>query len=38
MVIPIVMAYVGESAEEGKEGRAMGRVNMVFFGYVSILL
>ena len=31
MVIPIVMAYVGESAEEGKEGRAMGRVNMVFF-------
>jgi len=28
MVIPVAMAYVGEIAEEGKEGRYMGMFNM----------
>jgi len=31
MVIPIVMAYVGEFAEEGKEGASMGPVAMMFY-------
>jgi len=31
MVIPIVMAYAGEFAEEGKEGASMGLVTMVFY-------
>ncbi len=31
MVIPIAMAYVGETAEEGHEGRAMGTFNIAMF-------
>ena len=31
MVIPVVMAYAGEFAEEGKEGASMGLVTMVFY-------
>ena len=31
IVLPIVMAYAGEFAEEGKEGAAMGPVTMVFY-------
>ncbi len=31
MVIPIVMAYAGEFAEEGKEGASMGLVTMMFY-------
>ena len=31
MVIPITMAYVGETASEGKEGRRMGLFNIAFF-------
>jgi len=31
MVLPIVMAYAGEFAEEGKEGASMGPVAMVFY-------
>jgi DHA1 family multidrug resistance protein-like MFS transporter len=31
MVIPIVMAYVGEFAEEGKEGASMGPITMMFY-------
>ena len=31
MVIPITMAYVGETAKEGKEGRRMGMFNIAFF-------
>lgn len=31
MVIPIVMAYVGEFAEEGKEGASMGPMAMMFY-------
>jgi DHA1 family multidrug resistance protein-like MFS transporter len=31
MVIPIVMAYVGELAEEGKEGASMGPMAMMFY-------
>lgn len=31
IVLPIVMAYAGEFAEEGKEGAAMGQVTMVFY-------
>ncbi len=30
MVIPVAMAYVGEIAEEGREGRYMGMFNMSF--------
>ncbi|MGB3457695.1 MAG: MFS transporter, partial [Halobacteriota archaeon] len=31
MVIPVAMAYAGEVAQEGKEGRAMGTFNMAFY-------
>ncbi|NAS89561.1 hypothetical protein C4E24_07505 [ANME-1 cluster archaeon AG-394-G21] len=31
MIIPIAMAYAGEVAQEGKEGRAMGIFMMVYF-------
>ncbi len=31
MVIPITMAYVGETASEGKEGRRMGVFNIAFY-------
>nr|QNO54320.1 multidrug resistance protein MdtG [Methanosarcinales archaeon ANME-1 ERB7] len=31
MVIPVVMAYGGEIAQEGKEGRAMGTFMMMYF-------
>ena len=31
MVIPVVMAYAGEVAQEGKEGRAMGTFMMIYF-------
>ncbi len=31
MVIPIVMAYVGETSKEGREGRRMGLFNIAFF-------
>ncbi len=31
IVLPIVMAYAGEFAEEGKEGASMGPVTMVFY-------
>ena len=31
IVLPIVMAYAGEFAEEGKEGAAMGPVTLVFY-------
>jgi DHA1 family multidrug resistance protein-like MFS transporter len=31
MVIPITMAYVGETAREGAEGRRMGLFNIAFF-------
>ena len=27
MIIPVAMAYAGETAKEGKEGRAMGIIN-----------
>ena len=30
MVIPVAMAYIGEIAEEGREGRYMGMFNMSF--------
>ena len=28
MVVPVAMAYIGEAAEKGKEGRAMGAFNL----------
>jgi len=31
MIIPIVMAYVGDLTEEGKEGRTTGALNTMFF-------
>ncbi|NQT32608.1 MAG: MFS transporter, partial [Candidatus Omnitrophica bacterium] len=31
MIMPIVMAYVGDLAEEGKEGEFTGAVNMMFY-------
>ena len=31
MITPIAMAYAGEVAQEGKEGRAMGTFNMAFY-------
>ncbi len=31
MVIPIAMAYVGETTKEGREGRRMGAFNISFF-------
>ncbi len=31
MVIPIAMAYVGETTQEGREGRRMGLFNISFF-------
>ena len=31
MIMPIVMAYVGEIAEEGKEGLRMGTLNTMFY-------
>ncbi len=31
MVIPIAMAYIGETTEQGKEGRRMGTFNIAFF-------
>ena len=31
MVIPVAMAYAGEVAQDGKEGRTMGIFNMIFY-------
>jgi MFS family permease len=31
MIIPVAMAYAGEVAQEGKEGKTMGIFNMVFY-------
>ena len=31
MIIPVAMAYAGETAKEGKEGSAMGIINMMFY-------
>ncbi|MBD3425910.1 MAG: MFS transporter [Candidatus Omnitrophica bacterium] len=31
LIMPIVMAYVGEIAEKGREGLRMGTLNMVFY-------
>ena len=31
MVIPVALAYAGEIAQEGKEGKTMGIFNMVFY-------
>ena len=31
MIVPVAMAYVGETAEEGREGRAMGTFNIALF-------
>jgi MFS family permease len=31
MIMPVAMAYAGEVAQEGKEGRAMGIINMAFY-------
>ncbi len=31
MVIPIAMAYIGETSQEGKEGSRMGNFNIAFF-------
>ena len=36
MIIPIAMAYAGEVAQEGKEGRAMGIINMMFYLGVAV--
>jgi len=31
MVVPVAMAYIGETAEKGREGSAMGTFNMALF-------
>ncbi len=31
MVVPVVLAYAGDIVEEGKEGRTMGLMNMMFY-------
>jgi len=36
MVIPVAMAYAGEVAQEGKEGRAMGTFIMMYFLGVGV--
>jgi len=36
MVIPVAMAYAGEVAQEGKEGRAMGTFMMMYFLGVGV--
>jgi len=36
MIIPVAMAYAGETAKEGKEGRAMGIINMMFYLGVAV--
>ncbi|NAS89733.1 hypothetical protein C4E24_08395 [ANME-1 cluster archaeon AG-394-G21] len=36
MIIPIAMAYAGETAKEGKEGRTMGIINMMFYLGVAV--
>ena len=36
MIMPIVVAYIGELAEEGKEGATTGALNMMFyFGFAA---
>jgi len=36
MIIPVAMAYAGEVAQEGKEGRAMGTFMMMYFLGVGV--
>jgi len=36
MIIPIAMAYAGEVAQEGKEGRAMGIISMIFYLGIAV--
>jgi MFS family permease len=36
MIIPIAMAYAGEVAQEGKEGRAMGIITMIFYLGIAV--
>ncbi len=36
MIIPVAMAYAGETAKEGKEGSAMGIINMMFYLGVAV--
>jgi len=36
MIIPVAMAYAGETAKEGKEGRAMGTFMMMYFLGVGV--
>jgi hypothetical protein len=31
MIIPVAMAYVGESVTEGKEGSTMGMLTRIFY-------
>ncbi len=36
MIIPVAMAYAGEVAQEGKEGRAMGIITMIFYLGIAV--
>jgi len=31
LIVPVVLAYAGDTVEEGKEGRTMGLLNMMFY-------
>jgi len=35
MIVPIAMAYIGEMAPEGQEGRYMGRLNIALFAGIG---